>query len=821
MRRLDTRRLAAAAALSLLALLAPAPATAAPAPLLGGVEEDACVAATAAGGCVPAPGLGGGGPTRRALLASPDGRNVYYTAGTSNIVASLARDPATGRLAPVPDGPSTGDEACVGDGDPASGAAGAGGCVPARALANPTALAISPDGLHVYVASGGHDAIAILARDPATGALRPIADDPGTAVHEDCLASQASAAANGCVPLTTGRGLDDPVALAISRDGRHLYVAAADPAATAIGVLLRTPSTGRIQAIPNDPSTGAIDGCVAAAGGGGSCAAGNVAPVPTALAMAPDGSALYMASANGPVSMIAAYARDPQDGALSTPANGFRCVQDDDRTLVFTGCGAVRNLTNPLALAVSPDGRSLYAVVAGSNTAAEAAGVTAIDLPIPTAFAQVAGGCISRTGSIDPATSQPDCALGPGLNAPTSVAVSPDGLHVYAGAEESNALTAYARDAASGALTPLPDHPATAGLESCLAAGAVETAGCRGASLLAGPRALALSPDGAQLYAGGFNRVTTVQRELPPTCQPSSLAVVAGVAGAVPLPCSDPNGDALTVAVSAPARGVLGGIDQAGATVPYTADASFAGTDTLTFTASDGVLGSAPATASLVVAAPPPPPPTQPAVDLPPSFTLLTARVQGVRWRRSRLVAGSVLVQGRVTEPAAARITLRRATARRPLAATPVPVCRSGRACPFAAGTFTRRLPLVGRGRVLPGRFELRVGDARRVITIPAPAEGVVRSAEFRASRNGGAVTRLRGRRTQAWVVYRLAALPTRGPLQVVWTPPRGRPLIGDKPRSATVISNVRSASPLPAGRWTVTLRVRGAVVHRAAIRIG
>src|SRR6185295_3250060 len=86
--------------------LAPATAAAAPpAPFLGGIEESGCIASTAVGGCTSGVGLGGTSP--RALVVSPDGRNLYYTAGTSNTVAALQRDGATGQLRSVPDDPAT------------------------------------------------------------------------------------------------------------------------------------------------------------------------------------------------------------------------------------------------------------------------------------------------------------------------------------------------------------------------------------------------------------------------------------------------------------------------------------------------------------------------------------------------------------------------------------------------------------------------------------------------------------------------------------------------------------------------------------------
>jgi hypothetical protein len=134
----------------------------------------------------------------------------------------------------------------------------------------------------------------------------------------------------------------------------------------------------------------------------------------------------------------------------------------------------------------------------------------------------------------------------------------------------------------------------------------------------------------------------------------------------------------------------------------------------------------------------------------------------------------------------------------------------------------TERPAHVAGARILPGAFEVAVGGAKRRFVVPAPVEGVVRTAEFRASRNGGAVTRLRGTRFRVFVVYRMAAVPKRGPVTVTWQLPTGRKLISDKPRSGTIISDIRGrTAPLPSGLYRVTLRAAGKVVFVSSIRIG
>jgi hypothetical protein len=92
------------------------------------------------------------------------------------------------------------------------------------------------------------------------------------------------------------------------------------------------------------------------------------------------------------------------------------------------------------------------------------------------------------------------------------------------------------------------------------------------------------------------------QANLPPVCTGVSTTAKPGGPTSISLSCSDANGDALTRALlTAPAHGDLGEIDDAAGAVEYTPAVAFAGTDTFTFRASDGLASSNPATASLNV----------------------------------------------------------------------------------------------------------------------------------------------------------------------------------------------------------------------------
>ncbi len=78
-----------------------------------------------------------------------------------------SRDAATGRLTQLP-----GRRGCVAH-------LGAGPCAPARALARPSSLAISPDGRNVYVTAAGSNALSVFARNRRTGALTQLQGERG------------------------------------------------------------------------------------------------------------------------------------------------------------------------------------------------------------------------------------------------------------------------------------------------------------------------------------------------------------------------------------------------------------------------------------------------------------------------------------------------------------------------------------------------------------------------------------------------------------------------------------------------------------------
>jgi DNA-binding beta-propeller fold protein YncE len=348
---------------------------------------------------------------------------------------------------------------------------GAGGCVtsaarppcaPGRGLELASGIAVSPDGKNVYVASSGaQGGVAIFRRNAGEGTLSQLAGTTG------CV----SAAGSGG-KCARGRGLRLAQAVVVSPDGKAVYVLGSD-----VAVFARDASTGALAQL--DGSSGCIGSSA-----GCSSARGFVAGQLGALAVSADGRNVYVAShrirtssADGAFDegAVAAFSRNAASGALTQLGGRAGCVADG----AFAGCGKASPLGTLTSIAVSPDGRNLYV---GSQVNSE-------DNPKPDAvltFDRASSGALSRSGCVS-RTARAGCGVDAALFSPTAVAVSPDGKSVYATALETAAVAFFSRGA-GGRLRP---------------------AGCIGPSFascarenrdLAGPSSLAVGRDGRSVY---------------------------------------------------------------------------------------------------------------------------------------------------------------------------------------------------------------------------------------------------------------------------------------------------------------------------------
>ena len=285
----------------------------------------------------------------RWIALSPDGRNLYAASPANDAIAAFSRDRRTGGLRQLP-----GADACIEDNlaRPRSGCSGGVG------LNYPRTIALSPDGRSAYVASdsadstfpgdpANGDAVSAFSRDPRTGALRQLA---GKAA---CIKDTIARATTACA--TVGRGLLDAFHVAVSPDGRHVYVGSDASRAGAIAIFRRDPATSELTQLP---------GAAACLGNGPGCRPAKGISGVDSITISANGRRVYATGFFG--LSVAAFERDPESGGLTQLRGRGACVRDV--TSKARCSRAVRGLQGPRDVVLSPDGKTAYVPSSVSGT---------------------------------------------------------------------------------------------------------------------------------------------------------------------------------------------------------------------------------------------------------------------------------------------------------------------------------------------------------------------------------------------------------------------------------------------------------------------
>ena len=306
----------------------------------------------------------------------PAGRHLYAACGTSGGVIVFERDATTGALTLV-----------QWNEDGHDGIDGLAGAIH---------VAVSPDGAHVYAAGAQDRAVAVFARDVATGELTYLQSLKDEVDGVDGLAGVS--------------------ALALDPSGRHVYAASQLDAAV---VLFErdtddaSPDYGKLTLIETLKDwTPGLDGLAGA----------------RSVQVSPDGAHVYVTAQYEDA--LTLFARDDTTGQL-TLVEVLRDGQNDHLGNPVAGLEAVSSVV------VGPEGRFVY--------------VTGFQADAVTAFARETDDASPDHGKLTHIetriSSDPDVE---GIARPPAVALDPSGFDVYVAGSQDDAVAVFARDCAPG-----------------------------------------------------------------------------------------------------------------------------------------------------------------------------------------------------------------------------------------------------------------------------------------------------------------------------------------------------------------------------------
>ena len=302
------------------------------------------------------------------MTVSPDGKHLYTAGPGENSVAVFSRASTTGELAFVEF-----EKDDVGGVDGLNGA---------------TSVTVSPDGNHVYATSKIEESVVVFERHSSTGEVTFVE------LHRDGI--------GGVNDLNEARSV------IVSPDGNHVYDAGRRDSAVALFV--RDSSTGKFTfaEVKSHFSEG-IDELYGA----------------TSVTVSPDGKHVYVASFEN---MAAVFSRNQSTSKLTF-------VESEKE-----GVGGVDGLDWTGSVTVSPDGKYVYA--AGYRDDA----VTVFSRNATTGVLTFVELEKDGVGGVD------------GLCGVISVTVSPNRKYVYSAYVTDDAVAAFGRNATTGELTFVEDE---------------------------------------------------------------------------------------------------------------------------------------------------------------------------------------------------------------------------------------------------------------------------------------------------------------------------------------------------------------------------
>ncbi len=355
-------------------------------------------------------------------------------------------------------------------------------CARGVGLRGATGVTVSPDGRNVYVTSSRSSSVAVFDRDAATGALRQKRGRAG------CISDAERS------PCARGVALGRPTGVTVSPDGLDVYVTSF--VSDAVAIFDRDPDTGALRQKPGRAACVALRrraGDDAFGVPAGLCSTARAIEFPNAVVISPDGASAYVASFASDA--VAIFDRDRDTGALKQKPGRAGCVSEGG----IGGCARGRAMRGLYHVAMTAGGETVYGASADSNAVV----VLARDRR-GGALRQLSGtaGCVSRSGT------KGACVRGRALGGAIAVGVTPDGRNAYVATLDGDGGVAVFDRSAAGRLRQ------KRGRAGCVVAPPGRD-GCAVGRALGQQEALAIAPDGANVFATSsvhsavavFNRV--------------------------------------------------------------------------------------------------------------------------------------------------------------------------------------------------------------------------------------------------------------------------------------------------------------------------
>jgi DNA-binding beta-propeller fold protein YncE len=355
---------------------------------------------------------------------------------------------------------------------------------------------------------------------------------PGSA---GCISSVPASPADGCTEGTAfGSDLQK---IAASPDGKNVYVTNSSvptDSQSELGAVLEfaTGPGGHLTQL-GDPNA-----CIS--NGAAGCTTGRALAGARGIVVSPDGKNVYVAAADA--SAIAVLDRHP-DGTLSQADGSDRCISqsgsDGTSGDSLTSCTDGRGLEGVKSLAISDDGRFVYAIGGEAVN-----GIAIFERHADGSLTQLEGsaGCITARG--DDGDGEKTCATAAPLFEPSDVVVSHDGRNVYVAVSEGRwynpeppalaaarstpyssnsnhgpgAVLVFKRDTTDGTLIQPDDK--TGCLTREAAWDAADDPGCTDARGLYDAAAIIISPDDKTVYVAAQGNAVSYK-----TADPGAMTV--------------------------------------------------------------------------------------------------------------------------------------------------------------------------------------------------------------------------------------------------------------------------------------------------------